>query len=213
MRYYIFMNKFRKFKIKEILLLSCFVFIVIIVILNIKTKKIEKFNIETVFEKTEVSEIPEKYTCLSGSNVYETECMIDMLDRASAEREWKQRKLETAKHPEINIYDLATVLENEQEKIRKLREDFEKFRDLWCEAEMAFFSGSGTPQALAKCELKLELLAIKNMDKIYHDLIEEVYDSDGIPDFQPSEADIDSLTKTNKTKRGCVWAGEEEGCD
>lgn len=207
------MDKFRKFKISEILVLGCFVFIAIIGILKINIKKIEKSNTETVPEKTEVSKIPEKYTCLSGSNVYETECVIDMLDRASAEREWKQRKLEMMKHPEINIYDLATVLETEQAKIRKWREGFETGRDSWCDAENAFFSGSGTPQGIARCKLELELLAIKNLDEIYREIIDDVYDSDGIPDFQPSEADIDSLTKINKTTRGCIWAGEEEGCD
>ena len=151
---------------------------------------------------------------LDHDNVYMTECAIELLDRVAAEREWKQRKLETAKHPQINIYNLAPVLENEQLKIRNWRDNFEKMRNIWCDARWVFISNSGTPWAIAECRLGLELVAINILDNFYYEIImKELPYSQGIPNFEPTGADIDALTKVNKTKRGCIWAGEETDCD
>jgi len=166
-----------------------------------------------VFLSTKLADdlINEKCT-KDTSNVYRTECAIELLDRKAAEREWKQRKLEKAEHPQINQYDMiGNVLENEQQKIRNWREGFEKMRDAWCEAEMSFVNGSGIPSAIASCQLEFELLATDSLDRIYYDTImKNIYDSDGIADFEPTKADIDALVKTNTTFRGCVWAGEED---
>lgn len=52
------------------------------------------------------------------ANVWRTECIIKKLDRASAIREWKQRKLESLKYPEVNIYNLAPLLSDEIAKIK-----------------------------------------------------------------------------------------------
>jgi len=145
------------------------------------------------------------------SNVYITECAIELLDRKAAEREWKQRKLETAKHPQINKYDTFGILEDEQLKISQWREDFEKMRDAWCNAKISFVTGSGIPQDIARCQLEFELLAINDLDSLYYEtILKDIYDSQGIPDFEPTNAGIDALVKVNATNRGCVWAGEDD---
>src|SRR3989339_206657 len=145
------------------------------------------------------------------SNVYQTECTIMLSDRKAAEREWKQKKIELLKHPEINVYDFFGILSNEQTKIKKWRENFEKFRDIWCDAVTSFRSGSFEPYDVAACKLEIDMRAIKELNNIYYEIImKNVYDSDGIKDFEPTQADIDKLIKVNTTKRGCIWAGEED---
>ncbi len=148
----------------------------------------------------------------TGSNVFMTECLIELLDRKAAEREWKQRKLEFAKHPEINEYNLFGVLKDEQKKISIWRGGFEEMRDSWCEARYAFVDGSGIPGDIASCKLEFELLAIKDLNNIYYTVLKDMYDSDGIPGFEPDYTKINALIQVNKTSRGCVWAGEEN-CD
>lgn len=150
---------------------------------------------------------------LNTDNVSRTECLIKQIDRTAAEREWKQRKLESLKHPQINTYNMINVLEDEQTKISKWRNGFENQRDKWCKARYSFVEGSGIPAEIATCQLDFELLAIKDLNDIYYDsILKNIYDSQGIPDFEPKEADIDQLIKTNITSRGCIWAGEEN-CD
>jgi len=156
------------------------------------------------------SEIDKKCTWANG-NVGRTECVIDLLDRTAAEREWKQSKLENIQHPQVNTYDTIVDIETEKLKIKKWREDFEKFRDNWCIAQNVFIEGSGTPESIAECELKLELSAINDLNNIYYDYImERIYDSQGISNFEPTEDDIKKLIDSNLTHRGCIWAGEEE---
>jgi hypothetical protein len=143
------------------------------------------------------------------SNVYMTECAIKLLDSTAAEREWKQRKIEAAKHPQINTYDMIPVLSDEQLKISSWRKNFEKMRDAWCNAKNTFIIGSGTPLAITECQLGFELLAINDLNNLYYSIImKNIYDSQGIPNFEPTSTDIDTLTKVNATSRGCVWAGE-----
>lgn len=152
--------------------------------------------------------------CDLGSNVAMTECRIEQADRVAAEREWKQKKLEDAKHPQINQHDLFGVMSDEQEKISHWRNGFEDARDKWCNAEYAFITGSGIPADIATCQIKFELAAIDNLNYIYYNsIMKNVYDSQGIYDFEPKEPDIDQLMKTNLTRRGCIWAGEEKDCD
>ena len=86
-----------------------------------------------------------KYNCDFTSNVGWTECIIEKLDRAASEREWKQRKLEKIKSPEVNEYNMTPELSDEVGKIRKWRETFEVGRDAWCDAKLSFRAGSGTP--------------------------------------------------------------------
>jgi len=143
------------------------------------------------------------------SNVYRTECAIELLDRKAAEREWKQRKIETWKHE--NMYDLMDF-EGSQNKIAVWREGFEKARDAWCAAtKSTFFWGSALPFSVAECELSFELRAIDDLNFLYYDWIKQhKYSGDDIIGFEPTKADIDALVKTNTTFRGCVWAGEED---
>ena len=144
-------------------------------------------------------------------NVGRTECVIDLLDRKAAEREWKQRKLETIKDPQISVMNLYSTLKDDQAKIRDWREGFEKFRDAWCNAASSFVEGSGIPKDIATCQLGFESRAIMALDYLYYQrIMEETYGSVGIKDFEPTKADIDKLTKTNKTHRDCIWAGEEK---
>jgi hypothetical protein len=152
-----------------------------------------------------------EFYCEFINNVGHTECLIENLDRASAIREWKQRKLEVIKHPEINIYELTPDLVDEVAKIKKWRLGFEKSRDDGCVAKESFISGSGTPGAIAKCALNYEIYALRIVDEIYYEnIVGFVYGSKGIADFEPTEKDIENLMKINKTSRGCIWAGEED---
>ena len=150
-------------------------------------------------------EATKKYSCAEQANVWWTECIIEKLDQASAEREWKQRKLENLKDSEINIGNLVPVLGDEQAKIRKWRLGFESGRNAWCEAQSAFVAGSGTPGGIANCELEIELKAIHNLNFLYYDSVVNFNESKGILDFEPTEKDIDNLVKTNKTVKMKLW--------
>lgn len=149
------------------------------------------------------------------SNVYLTECTIDLLDKVAAEREWKQRKIETMKHPQINIYNLSGDLNEWQLIIGNWRKNFEKMRNEWCEARTSFRIGSGVPLYTTTCQIEFELLAINDLNYLYYQTImKDVSDSQGVPNFEPLKVDIDALTKVNATVRGCVWANEKEpNCD
>lgn len=152
-----------------------------------------------------------EFYCEFKNNVGHTECLIEKLDRASAIREWKQKKLETIKHPEVNVYELTPDLKDEVATMQRWRKSFEIGRDNQCTAEQMFRSGSGTPGAIAECELNHEISALKILDDIYYDtVLNFVNGSKGILDFEPTEKDIQYLMKTNATSRGCVWAGEKE---
>lgn len=148
-------------------------------------------------------------------NVSMTECKIKVLDQVAAEREWKQRKIEAIKYPQIDEPNFDRILEDAQLTIKAWRESFEKNRDLWCNASLSFASnGSGMPSALADCQAEIELKAIKVLNNIYYEnIMKDIVDSDGISDFEPAQSDIESLTQSNKTKRGCVWAKEDSNCD
>ncbi len=127
-------------------------------------------------------------------------CAINLLDRVAAEREWKQRKLENLKHPQINIYNMLPDLKKEQEKIRTWRIGFEKARDNWCVMATVFAGGNGTLRIIAACQMEIELRAVQYLQDIYYyRILDQLYDSAGIADFEPTSADIDVLVKTNAT--------------
>ncbi len=153
-----------------------------------------------------------KYVCEFTSNVGWTECTINALDRASAEREWKQRKLESIKSSQVNEENMIPELADEHSKILKWRKNFETGRDSWCDARLSFITGSGTPGGVADCALEFEIQAIKDLNFLHYDIIIKYYEGTGISNFEPTNLDIDALIKTNKTSRGCVWAGEDT-CD
>ncbi len=154
----------------------------------------------------------EKYKCTEDANVWWTECIIEKLDQASAEREWKQVRLEQLKEKEVNVFNMIPILKNEQDKIYKWRKGFETSRDDWCEAKMIFVVGSGTPGAIADCKLDIEINAINDLNELYYKTLLFDTESEGITNFEPTQKDIDNLTKTNKTDRGCIWVGDK-GCD
>ncbi len=172
-------------------------------------------NIKRVTEPTEINgqnivDIYLKDKCTETANVLMTECTIEQLDRVAAEREWKQRKLETIKSPQIDENNIIIgSLEDKQPKMTKWRLGFEKMRDDWCNARYILMDGSGVPGEIAICQLDFELLAIKDLNSIYYDVImSPIYSSEGIPNFELKKEDIDQLIKTNITSRGCIWAGE-----
>ena len=159
----------------------------------------------------------QEFHCEFESNVSHTECLIENLDKASAIREWKQKKIEALKSPAINTEDLLPIMSEEIAKIRNWRKTFESSREAGCIAEYSFKTGSGVPGGIAECELNYEISGLITADTIYYSSVMD-YDhyglngSKGISDFEPTEKGIDNLMKTNKTKRGCVWA-EEDKCD
>ena len=148
------------------------------------------------------------------ANVWRTECLIENLDRASALREWKQKKLEALKHPEINTYEIWGVLSDSVAKIKKWRENFEDSRDEGCIAGNAFWGGSTAPGEVAECELNYEISALKTLDSLYYETIMGDYIpySQGISNFEPTKEDIKKIMVSNKTERGCVWA-DDKACE
>lgn len=153
------------------------------------------------------------------ANVWHTECIIEKLDRAAAIREWKQIKLEGLEHPEVNIHELAGGdyrLTDAISAIKAWRENFEFSRQNGCAAMNSFLPGmSGIPGIIAKCELDYEIFSLEALDKVYYsDILESIFDSKGIPDFEPTQENIGKIMKTNKTDRAnrCVWAGDP-ACD
>ena len=186
------------------------VFSVFIILLKTPPPNEDKQPIQKSEEQLAQEFIVNKCTDGEG-NVETTECFIQLSDDTAAEREWKQSKLETMKHPQINTYDLFPPLVDEQTKIRNWRKNFETMRDTQCIAKYAFRDGMAIPLNIAICETKFELEAINILNNLYYETImKNVYDSQGISDFEPTKADIEKLVKTNATIRGCVWAGEEE---
>lgn len=177
---------------------------------TLKDSPVASSTVEQV--STNTAQILIDKECTNGdSNVYLTECAVELLDKKSAEREWKQRKIESLKHPQINEYDLFGDLKKWQNTIAVWRKDYEKTRDTWCEAEYSFKNGSGIPYDVAVCKLGFEVRAIDTLNNLYYvNIMQNVSDSEGVKDFEPSQADIEKLTKTNITKRGCIWAGEKE---
>jgi len=161
-----------------------------------------------VFWSTEMAHDLIYKTCTENtSNNYITWCAVDLLDRKAAEREWKQRKFEMARHPQINQYNVDTVLEDDLQKIGNWRKGFEKMRDDWCEVEVSFRNGSGIPLTVASCRLEFELQAINTLNRLYYeDVLLENYDSHGIPNFEPTKADIDALIRVNAT---CNWISDD----
>jgi len=155
-----------------------------------------------------------EFYCENTSNVGQTECLIENLDRASAVREWKQKKLEILKHPEINTYNLVPVLSDEIDKIKRWRNNFENSRDEGCIAKYVFRGGSGLPGLIARCELDYEISALRTLDWIYYETIKGNHNSynQGISNFEPTEEDIEKIMLSNKTERGCVWA-DDEACE
>ena len=143
-------------------------------------------------EKTYIENF-DKYSCEFTSNAGWTECVTEKLDRASAEREWKQRRLEAIRAPQVNEYNMAPELSDEVVKIHNWRVNFENGRNSWCEAEMSFDGGSGTPGAIAKCELDFELKAITVLNNLHYNVIIRDNLGLGITNFEPNEADIESL--------------------
>jgi transcription elongation factor Elf1 len=149
-----------------------------------------------------------EFYCPFENNVSNTECLVKNLDELSAIREWKQIKLENLKYPEINT-DVVTNLSGDVDKIKKWRENFEEARDLKCGAEVIFIYGSGSPGAIASCDIKEEISALKILDENYYvTIMSFIGGSKGIPDFEPTEQDIQKLMGSNKTTReGCcgIW--------
>jgi hypothetical protein len=147
---------------------------------------------------------------LGTDNASRTECLIERLDRVAAEREWKQRKLETIKPLQIDENNIVIgLLSDKQLKITKWREGLEKLRDNWCEARYMLADGSGVLGDMTTCQLEFELLAIKDLDAIYYDVVMDKHAfSKGVPDFEPKKEDIDKLIKTSITSRGCALTGD-----
>jgi len=195
-------------KLNKLFLVGIVIFVVIVGIASLDKTKKTKVITDDIEYKVH-SENFDRYSCEFISNVGWTTCTIEALDRASAEREWKQRKLEVIKSPQVNEESMVPQLNDEQEKMRRWRINFETGRDSWCEAKLSFKAGSGTPGGVADCKLQFELQAIKDLNFLHYDIV--IIDSygEGISDFEPTNSDIDKLIKTNKTSRGCGWAGED----
>lgn len=174
------------------------VFILMICNLNITRAKHEIHPVSTKLnEEAEImvgkdkngdhTENFERYNCTFTSNAAWRDCLAKAVDLASKEREWKQKKLEKIKSPEINIDEMLPQLEDEQNKILMWRKSFETNRDIWCAAKVSFRQGSGIPGATYECQLEIELKAITDLNFLYYDIIMHDSYAKGIPDFELSE--------------------------
>jgi hypothetical protein len=160
---------------------------------------------------SDTEKLIEKKCNWDDGNVGRTECIIEMLDRVAVEREWKQRKLEAIKYGEINPYEVSSDLVGNWEKhISNWRKNFEDLRDARCNSKLGLLVGSGIPSAIAECQIEFEVLAISDLNELYYETIIKDTHSSGITDFEPTDAEIGALIKTNKTERGCIWFGDEE---
>jgi hypothetical protein len=123
-------------------------------------------------------------------------CALEKFTRASAIREWKQRKLENLK--EIDTGNLLDPV-GDSLKIKKWRENFDKTRDLKCEATVIFKYGSGSSGEFSACGLKEEIDALKTLDFNYYEVLQDPpYTNKGIviPNYEPTEVDIQKIIKT-----------------
>lgn len=142
-----------------------------------------------------------EFECDSAVSTNESNaCTLEKFSRASAIREWKQRKLENLKYPEINVEKISDPV-GDSLKIKKWREGFDKARDLKCEATVIFRYGSGSSGGFSYCGLKEEIDALKVLDFDYYEVLLNPYYPDngiGIPNFEPTEKDIKNIMKTIK---------------
>ena len=146
--------------------------------------------------------------CTEGtSNNYITWCAVDLLDRKAAEREWKQRKLETWNPKnKNNLMDF----EGSQTRITVWRDGLEEAEKEWCNAtESTFYWGSAREYRVAQCILGFELAAINDLNFLYYDWINQYkHNDEDIADFEPTNADLDALIKTNIASQGCHWVSD-----
>ncbi len=127
-------------------------------------------------------------------------CMKGKFSRAAAMREWKQRKLEDIKYPEIDIYSNAIFDPiGGSLKIKKWRDGFDKARNSQCDVATAtFFFGSASSASYSACSIGEEVRALRILDGRYERLISASSTATGIPDFEPTETDIQNIIKTIK---------------
>jgi len=126
------------------------------------------------------------------SNAGFNSCADSLFRRKAAEREWKQRKIET--YNPKNKNNLMSF-EDSQAKIALWREGFEKNRDTWCDAvSNTFFWGSGRIADEAGCRIAIELQAINDLDYVYNKINEQKSNDEEIVDFQPTEIEIEMLS-------------------
>lgn len=147
------------------------------------------------------------------SNNGKKACTIILLDKLSAEREWKQRKLENLTLNEINKYNASSYTEEDLLNVKLWRESFEKYRDITCLSERFLIVGSGTTLSVVECKLKLEILALDRLNDMYEWNYLTITNSKPLEDFNPSDEQLLEIMNNNKTFRGCIWAGEEECSD
>lgn len=151
--------------------------------------------------------------CEYINNMDWTECEDNLLDRASAMREYKQKKIEGLKHPEVNEDDTPFTTAEMATVIKKWRNGFEEARDTSCNANMIYRVGSGIPAELISCKLAYEIDALEALDNTYYNVIMQMISaSQGIKDFEPKEADIENIMKTNKTKKDCSFS-DNKNCN
>jgi hypothetical protein len=125
------------------------------------------------------------YTTVGAfSNAGEFECVKDIFLKLSAERVWKQNKLENIKHPEINKFEFG-LIEEAHANIKKWRLGFDKARDEWCLATAhSFVNGSSIPEEEYRCRIEIEKNAINELNEVYYEQILGIPGSVGIEDFE-----------------------------
>ena len=98
--------------------------------------------------------------CNVETDDVKTHCLQTLLGLVSAEREWKQLKLENLKSPiEINPKHVTV---SDQKNITAWRESFLKNRDTQCVAENSFWTGYLHEHSLVSCKIKIEKDAIES---------------------------------------------------
>lgn len=142
-------------------------------------------------------------------NVQRTGCEIFLLDKISAEREWKMIKLENLTEKDVNISEIMGDLKEQSQRIKDWRLGFDDIRDKWCITEENYYGGSGTPSAVATCKLNLELLALQQLNNLHLKLV-ELTGSNKINNFEPTDEQLLSIMNTNKIySSDCSWHNED----
>lgn len=181
-------------------------------------------NIKDCYYEDLVTIYKQKYECdweIEKGNMQMMECYVGKLDRAAAERQWKQNKILGAtqkqfSHPDeypVNFVDF-------QKQMKSYMKNYDEMRFLGC--SRGFYqllpTGSGTAGYMAECQLEKEIEELADMDYLYLHLIDRFAKYSGdkeryvIKGYEPSEKDIENIVTSNNTIGGCV-RGYADSCE
>lgn len=125
------------------------------------------------------------YHLVGARHTEEAVAPIDHLTELVAEREWKYKKLEDIEYPQINTYDMLPSLDSFKQKLKSWHDNFEIYRDQWCDTAYSIPQDMGTDTYITDCKIEIELRAITMLNYLYYTgVMQDIRESKGIPDFE-----------------------------